>query len=103
MAFVKKAILSGIIKEVQYAKFVLDGHNNPGFSGGPVIYYDKDYQENRVLGIISSYRTDSQNIVKADGKPIGGITSLGNAGIIYAYSIEYALDLIKLNANGYIL
>ena len=100
MAFVKKAILSGIIKDVQFARFILDGNNNPGFSGGPVIYYDEQKHENRVLGIISSYKIDFQDIV-ADGKVLGGVKSQGNSGIIYASSIEYALDLIKMNPNGY--
>ncbi len=42
VAFVKKAIVSAIANESGVIKIFLDGHNNPGFSGGPIVYRDLD-------------------------------------------------------------
>jgi len=36
--FVKKACMSAIIKSGEDILLLLDGHNNPGFSGGPVCF-----------------------------------------------------------------
>lgn len=102
MAFVKKAILSAIVKEKEYTIFILDGNNNPGFSGGPVIYYDMEKKENCVLGIISSYRIDPQEIIDKNGNIVKDVVSKGNSGIINVYSIECALKLISQNPIGYI-
>lgn len=102
MAFVKKAILSAVVQENGYTIFILDGNNNPGFSGGPVIYYDMWKKENCILGIISSYRIDPQEIIDKNGNVVKDVVSKGNSGIINVYSIECALELISQNPIGYI-
>lgn len=38
MPLVKKGIVSSFLFENPRKVLLLDGHNNPGFSGGPVIY-----------------------------------------------------------------
>ena len=40
LAFMKKGIFSATTNENGAVVFFLDGHNNPGFSGGPVVYRD---------------------------------------------------------------
>jgi hypothetical protein len=37
---IKKAIISATVHEHGATVLLLDGHNNPGFSGGPIVYRD---------------------------------------------------------------
>lgn len=60
--FVKRALLSAIIEENAYEIFLLDGHNNPGFSGGPLITYVDSIQNQFIFGIIQGYFNQIQNV-----------------------------------------
>jgi len=79
--------------------FLLDGHNNPGFSGGPFVYMPVgSHQDIRVAGVISGYKYVWDNVYLNQQE-----TSLAvkyNTGIVVAYSINYALELIKANPIG---
>lgn len=97
LPLVKKACLSGYHEERGGRVWILDGFNNPGFSGGPVITATQPGQE-MVFGIVSSYRFMEES-VSVDGKPTNA-TVAANTGIIYAYSAAIAIDLIEKNPNG---
>jgi S1-C subfamily serine protease len=59
--FIKKAILSSEVTGDGATKLFLDGHNNFGFSGGPIVYRDLDqggYVFN-VAGVVSAPRYDA--------------------------------------------
>ena len=57
--FVKKGILSAMDSKSHI--FYLDGHNNPGFSGGPVVCFgDYTPKSMRLLGVISAIRQISE-------------------------------------------
>ena len=90
--FVKRATLSA------YSKFpngqnilYLDGHNNLGFSGAPVVFVKKNNKESQfhVASIVSSY-------IPEPNKP-----NKMNAGIIVTQCISHAVDAIKRNSIGY--
>lgn len=55
IAFIKKAILSAIDARPGSGHVLyLDGHNNPGFSGGPVIYANYNERERlEIAGVIA--------------------------------------------------
>ncbi|MDE0689682.1 MAG: serine protease [Candidatus Poribacteria bacterium] len=99
---VKKGVLSTI--EPSEGCILLDGHNNPGFSGGPVVFC----QNNRgndfsVAGVVSGYRYAREPVYKNEEPeenepPIGYYRA--NTGIVLAYDIKYALDLISQNPIG---
>ena len=89
--FVKKAIVSNIDKDL---KIYLDGHNNQGFSGGPVVFKPQGSNEFQVAGVISSYNAVHEPIT-IHGKQTQDIFYSYNTGIINAYNIEYAVALIK--------
>ena len=72
--FIKKSIVSSINKEIIY----LDGHNNRGFSGGPVTITNKD-NKTQIIGVVSSYLGDSVNKTE-------------NSGIFVAYNISLIFD-----------
>ena len=42
LALIKKGMISGLLYEKGVGTLLLDGHNNPGFSGGPIVYRDLD-------------------------------------------------------------
>ena len=52
----KKACLSAWVSGTSGEKILLlDGHNNLGFSGGPVIVRERDSQPFKVCGVVSAY------------------------------------------------
>jgi hypothetical protein len=127
IGFIKKAIISASHIDGVAVSYYLDGHNNPGFSGSPVVFRDKNQESNtfKVLGVISGYRTEyshvlepvriqtseitpediaTSRIVYKNGQPYrlrdtGRVVS-ANTGIVVAWNISRAVDLIKRNPIG---
>lgn len=96
---VKKAIISGWIdlnKKDSVAILLLDGHNNPGFSGGPVIYYDNSNNMLHVAGVISGYYFQENEII---GDKTKMLSFKENSGIISCIDIKGAVDIIKRIKN----
>ncbi|WP_165835932.1 S1 family peptidase [Marinifilum breve] len=93
--FVKKGIISAVLKDGDAVLVCLDGHNNPGFSGGPVVINNPSGLKHRmkIIGIVSGYRMDD----KVKGTPVGNIITYENSGIVYCYSIEHAKEIINKN------
>ena len=91
--FIKHGILSAIDSSDPNANITfIDGHNNPGFSGGPVLYVDLSDHKYKILAVVSSYRFEATQTA-IDGKIVDS-PLLANSGIIQSYSIRYALDAI---------
>jgi hypothetical protein len=80
--------------------FLLDGHNNPGFSGGPVVFRraNKIGEEFRVMAVVSAFRTEDVE-VRFQGQPTG-LTSATNTGIVVCPSIKQVTDMIAANPIG---
>lgn len=96
---VKKAILSATDSNMNI--FLLDGHNNPGFSGGPVVYspMKKPDHQFAVAGVISAYRYSMDPVYFKDKPTILEVRY--NTGIIVVYGIEHAIDLISRYPIGF--
>lgn len=88
--FVKKAIVSAMFFEQPGQLFLLDGHNNSGFSGGPVVFKAPGSNNFQVAGVISGFQMELE---EKDGKLVP--IEKTNSGIIVAYSIKNATDLIN--------
>lgn len=103
LPLVKKGIVSSFIfGDNQLNYLLLDGHNNPGFSGGPVFYTPSGQQNNFcVAGVISSYRYEWYPVF-AQGQQTP-LAYQYNTGIIIAVGIQVAVDLIKSNPMGFAL
>ena len=98
LPLVKKGILSAIFFDHPDKHFLIDGHNNPGFSGGPVVYKKPNSNDFNVGGIISAYRYEFESTyLNGNTTPIQIKT---NTGIVMACSIDNALELIQQNPNG---
>ena len=96
LPFVKKAVVSAFgLKDGQ---LFLDGHNNPGFSGGPVARRGSR-EKQTVVGVVSGYRYDRHKVRDMNGNETSH-TYDANTGIIIAYDIRHALEIIAANPIG---
>lgn len=97
--FVKKAIVANFETPELGADFWLDGHNNVGFSGGPIISMDANNPANcTIRGFVCGYYTSVDEI---DDNTTGESANFrANTGLILAAKVERALDLIAANPIG---
>lgn len=92
--FVKKGICSGVENISKDESIIyIDGHNNPGFSGGPVLYKPIGDEKFKIGGVISGYLTHKGEISGPQGK--SDLSFVENSGIIIAYNIKHAMDTIS--------
>lgn len=99
LPLVKKAALSAILNDGLGHYMLLDGLNNPGFSGGPVVFAQPNQNTYKIAAIISGYRFSEEPVYQAEEQvPLNVRT---NTGIIIAYNIENAIELIRANPIGF--
>ena len=91
--FVKKACMSAILQD-EAGTILLDGINNPGFSGSPVCFKKVGSTEKtmHILGVVSGYRFTSQPLFDQAGKQTGHYVK-GNTGIIIVSDIKHAMQI----------
>lgn len=97
LPLVKKAIVSAL--GLTDAPMLLDGHNNVGFSGGPVVRHSAKNKEQTVIGVVSGYRYDRQRVRDKYGKETP-FTYDTNTGIVLVHDIKHALTLVARNSIG---
>ncbi len=78
--------------------FLLDGHNNPGFSGGPLVFRPSNHREFQVAAVVSGYQAIEEPILLR-GQPTP-LSYMYNTGIVVAYDVGEAISLIKANPVG---
>ena len=92
---IKKACVSGAHMDSTGTNigFFLDGHNNPGFSGGPCIAKKHEQSEDRwnIFGVMTSYYPELRQF-DVNGKPK---TILENSGICICHSFGHIKSAIK--------
>ena len=81
--------------------YLLDGHNNPRFSGGPVVFVPPGRRDFKVAGVISGFRAEEEPVL-AGGQPTPLVYHY-NTGTIVCQRIEHALVLIQANPIGFSL
>lgn len=95
--FVKKALISSFTIKSDpkgIIQIFLDGHNNPGFSGGPVVvmnYGNESKNKMTIIGVISAY-LDEKKIIKT---PLGDFNNTENSGIVVSYGFDHVIEIIK--------
>lgn len=94
---VKKGIVSALFPDNANDLF-LDGHNNPGFSGGPVVY-EVAKGALKVAGVVSGYLSKSEPVYDEHGAT--ALQHDYNTGIVRVTSIDRAVDLIRANPIGF--
>jgi hypothetical protein len=92
--FVKRGTMSAVDHTNPDAVIVyIDGFNNPGFSGGPIIYWDLGTHTYGILGVIKGYRDDTAKLMVNGGKVDTQLVV--NSGILVGYSIQHAIQAIE--------
>ena len=89
----KQAIISGWVNHNGIDLLLLDGHNNLGFSGGPVIAFDQDSKQMRMIAVISGYLPEPVNFRQKNDL----VSVEENSGIIVCYYGRYVADIFKQN------
>ncbi|MDW2982555.1 MAG: serine protease [Rhodanobacter sp.] len=73
----------------------VDTLSNEGFSGGPVVFLSPSSPQGvRIAAVISGFKTHPEPVIGSDGEPTGAYVEM-NTGLLRAYGIAYALDLIS--------
>lgn len=96
--FVKRGICSafGKVNNVDYV--FLDGHNNAGFSGGPIVRCCPGANPPTIVGVVSGFRHQDEPIIK-EGKPTDYMYR-ANTGIIVGVAISHVLQAISKRPIG---
>jgi S1-C subfamily serine protease len=98
VAFIKRGIISAEDTSDENALvWYIDGFNNPGFSGGPVVGMNPTTRQWHVFGVVQGYltaraRTDINN-------QLIDTNVLVNSGILIAYDIRHAIKAIDDDLN----
>lgn len=77
--------------------FLVDGMNNPGMSGGPVVRVSNG-NEPTIIGVISGYKIDQSPVYQQN--QITDSYVKGNSGLVVAYPIDYAIDAINKDLSN---
>lgn len=89
LPLVKGALLSSFYHEKEAFILLLDAHNNPGFSGGPIVFRNHNtetpYKWN-VIGVVSGYRKQENESSK--------MKYYENSGIMIGYGIYHAIEIV---------
>lgn len=98
---VRTAHFSGVISSPTGNLLVLDGFNNPGYSGAPVWYAGRTKSQLHLLGVVSGYRVEERsksNVFRdhGDGKetPETGLFVKPNSGMIHAVPTADLISII---------
>jgi hypothetical protein len=93
LPFIKKGTMSAVDASDPHAVVVyIDGFNNPGFSGGPILYWDFRSHAYRILGVVQGYRNDTAKAL-VNGQQVD-TNVLVNSGILIGYDIKHAIEAI---------
>ena len=111
--FIKSAVLSAMMTTNGITLEFLDGHNNPGFSGGPIVA-ERNHLGRRsiptIIGVVSGFPPESTPHPNQTSPPIKEINGypipddhvhLTNSGFIKAFDIRHAIELIEDNPYGF--
>ena len=96
LPFVKKGIVSAI--DIEEKILYVDGNNNPGFSGGPIVLFDLNEKKLKVTAVVSGYRNQMADIYEKDQAT--ALKAVTNSGILIGYMINSAIDAIKNKPIG---
>jgi len=99
MPFAKKGICSLITHQNKITTVYLDGHNNPGFSGGPVCFKNFKTNELHIGAVISAYRLNHPQAIIDKNNEEQELYYRENAGIIISYDIKHAFEIINEQAT----
>jgi len=100
--FLKSGIVSAMDDRDPEAHLLyLDGHNNPGFSGGPIVFWHSESRRFRVAGVVRGYRNEALPVLKRKNlddpraQAHNDLYTRANSGIVIGYDIQHIVDAIR--------
>jgi S1-C subfamily serine protease len=97
LPLVKRGIVSAFGLEQGVSFLLLDGYNNPGFSGGPIVRGTPGDRP-AIIGVVSGYRYADEPI-QLKGKPSDYLYR-ANTGIVIGIGIRHAVEAIDKRPIG---
>jgi S1-C subfamily serine protease len=98
MPFVKTGIVSSFTSAGAGSQIIFcDGHNNPGFSGGPIVTVGKNHQVH-VIAVVSGYRYNDDPVLLNGEKT--GLTYRANTGLVIGYGLKELVERATSAASG---
>jgi hypothetical protein len=102
LPFLKGGIVSAVDdRDPQASILYLDGQNNPGFSGGPIVFWHAPSHSFRVAGVVRGYRNEALPVLKResldnpDARAYNDLYTRSNSGIVIGYDIQHIVDAIR--------
>jgi S1-C subfamily serine protease len=97
--FLKRGTMSAVDSSNKSAiVYYIDGFNNPGFSGGPIVFWDFSLHKYEILGVVQGYKEEAAKTI-VNGHQVD-TAYLVNSGILVSYSIVHAMEAIKAFADA---
>jgi S1-C subfamily serine protease len=92
--FIKRGTMSAVDgTNPEAVVLYVDGFNNPGFSGGPIIFWSFTKHAYQIIGVVKGYREDTAKVL-VNGQHVD-TQFLVNSGILIGYSIAHAIEAIE--------
>jgi S1-C subfamily serine protease len=100
--FLKSGIISAMDdRDPEASILYLDGQNNPGFSGGPIVFWHSGTGRFRVAGVVRGYRNEALPVLKRKklddprAPAYNDLYTRANSGIVIGYDIRHIVDAIR--------
>lgn len=107
LPFLKSGIVSALDDRDPGASILyLDGQNNPGFSGGPIVFWHPPSHGFRVAGVVRGYRNEALPVLKRkslddpDARAYDDLYTRSNSGIVIGYDIRHIVEAIRAAGRG---
>ncbi len=102
LPFLKGGIVSALDdRDPQAGILYLDGQNNPGFSGGPIVFWHSASRSFRVAGVVRGYRNEAlpvlkrENLDDPEARAYNDLYTRSNSGIVIGYDIRHVVEAIR--------
>jgi len=102
LPFLKGGIVSAVDdRDPEAGILYLDGQNNPGFSGGPIVFWHPPSRSFRVAGVVRGYRNEALPVLKRTSlddpgaKAYDDLYTRSNSGIVIGYDIRHVVEAIR--------
>jgi hypothetical protein len=106
LPFLKGGIVSAVDdRNPQASILYLDGQNNPGFSGGPIVFWHSPSRSFRVAGVVRGYQNEALPVLKRknlddpQAKAHNDLYTRANSGIVIGYDIRHIVEAIRIAAQ----
>jgi hypothetical protein len=100
--FLKSGIVSAVDdRDPDAGLLYLDGHNNPGFSGGPIVFWHAESRRFRVAAVVRGYRNEALPVLKKkdlerpEARAYDDLYTQANSGIVVGYDIRHIVEAIR--------